>query len=197
MFLIACSSTATPDTGSSSGNLSSSGSTSGGSSTSGGDAVQNCVPRCNAIVSACGGGADQGYCTSLCSTSTEAELKCMEQAGCNRAKITACMTTSGSSSTGGSGTSGSSSGGAPKKVGEACTCDAVPGATTGIYKGCLGNNSACFSTSLYCIAESKSGNGTCRTTCASKDKGKACPTGGACSQSGYKALDGSFWFICE
>jgi hypothetical protein len=120
----------------------------------------------------------------------------MEAAGCNLAKVQACRSSGSSSSSSGSGSS-SSGGSSPKRLGDACTCDAAA-FEPGIYKTCLGNTSACFSLDLTCMAEAKTGRGTCiRGTCAKADVGKACSRGGTCRQSGYKAINGEFWYVCE
>lgn len=163
-----------------------------------------CNERCVAKANACGGvpetaenpNGTQGYCDSLCASAlTEEQMTCLEGKSCTQLASSSptvlCPPPSSSSSSSSSG--GSTS---PKSKGDACTCDKT-GSETTTYKTCIGNTSACFDIKLACLAVTGTGQGTCVVTCSKDNDGEKCPSGGTCGSSGRKAIDGSFWYVCD
>lgn len=183
----ACSSTTTGTSGTSG---------TGTSGTSGSAAVSasNCSSRCQLKATQCGEPAADAMtsCSSLCSSTTEGQLSCLEAAACSKLTPTnfdtvcpkdtgSSGTTSGGTSGGTSGTSGSSGGTAV--LGDACTCAS---ATPGSEGYCAGTTQPCMS-NLKCIYNASSnGAGHCyaasccdSTTACDNDTSllKSCSTG--------------------
>lgn len=169
-----------------------------------------CQQRCLSKAESCGGvptsnenpGGTEGYCEEVCSSGlTEAQMTCLEGKACSAlmSGSLASLCPASSSTSSSSSSSGSSSGTTPttaKSVGDSCTCDKY-GTDPGVYKTCTGNASACFDLDLSCLAEASTGKGQCVITCSASELGEKCPSGGTCTKSGKKAIDGGDWTICN
>lgn len=149
----ACSSTTT---GTSSG-------TSGGTSGSAPVSAANCSSRCQTKATSCGEPAADAMnsCSSLCSSTTEGQLSCLEGKPCSQLTAanfaTLCPNDTGSSGTTSGGTSGTTGGGT-KMLGDACTCT---GASPGADGFCSGTSAPCTS-NLKCIyGAGSNGSGSC------------------------------------
>jgi hypothetical protein len=166
-----------------------------------------CQSRCAAKAESCGGAPD-GYCTSVCSNGlTDEQMTCLEGKACSALasgdlealcpRSSSSTSSSGGSSSGGSSSGGSSSGSTSQKsVGDACTCEKY-GSDTDVYRTCIGNATACFDIGLACLAVAGTGKGVCVVTCPKANLGEKCASGGTCTESGKKALNGDDWTICE
>ena len=99
--------------------------------------------------------------------------------------------------TGGGGDAGGSGGGDSGGEGASCTCSADPGAGDGVGTRCAGSADGCagfgLSGELACLAESRSGSGSCRYPCTDHAD---CPSGFSCADSVLRDAAGSFWRVC-
>lgn len=163
--IMGCSSTTTGTSGSS-------GTSGAGTSGSTTVSVTDCSSRCQTKATQCGEPAADAKtsCSSLCSSTTEGQLSCLE--GKPRSSLTptnldtVCPKDTGSSGT----TSGGTSGGGTKALGDACSCANAP---TGASGFCAGTTQECMG-SLKCVYGSGSGgSGHCYgASCC--DKTSAC-----------------------
>jgi len=190
---VACSSTTT---GTSGGTPGTSGGTSG---TSGSTPVSAsaCSSRCQTKATSCGEPAADAMtsCSSLCSSTTESQLSCLEAKACSELSAsnfeTLCPKDTGSSGTTSGGTSGTTGG--TKALGDACTCAGVSAGADGF---CSGTSQQCMS-NLKCIyGAGSNGSGNCYAeSCC--DMTSACENDSsllkACSSGTCKATPVGFY----